>query len=246
MTSLNSPATFSVFMQQLATRQSPALLWYSVPGERVELSGRVLDNWVSKTANLLLDEGDVEPGDRVVLPSRLHWRSIVLALAALRVGAELVFEPVEGARVEAGFDPALLAGSEAEMPLLLAEQPLAPRFLGEVPPGLVDYAAEVRSHPDVFMGYVEAGDHDWAWAGTGYGQLMEDVRARVAEADQAGGAGASAWAWEATQLTAPYLVDLLAALSSGAAALVLDPTIEWSEERISRVLADEQARFVRR
>ena len=41
---------------------SPRLTWYGPDSERVELSGRVLDNWVAKTSNLLQDELDAEPG----------------------------------------------------------------------------------------------------------------------------------------------------------------------------------------
>ncbi len=41
---------------------SPRLTWYGPDAERVELSGRVLDNWVAKTSNLFQDELDAEPG----------------------------------------------------------------------------------------------------------------------------------------------------------------------------------------
>ena len=40
---------------------SPRLTWYGPDSERVELSGRVLDNWVAKTSNLLQDELDDRP-----------------------------------------------------------------------------------------------------------------------------------------------------------------------------------------
>ena len=43
---------------------SPRLTWYGPDSERVEFSGRVLDNWVAKTSNLLQDELDAEPGMR--------------------------------------------------------------------------------------------------------------------------------------------------------------------------------------
>ncbi len=33
----------------------PRLTWYGADGERVELSARVLENWVAKTANLLVE-----------------------------------------------------------------------------------------------------------------------------------------------------------------------------------------------
>src|SRR5213595_2296246 len=71
---------------------SPRLTWYGPDSERVELSGRVLDNWVAKTSNLLQDELDAEPGMslRVDLPA--HWKSFVWALAGWQLGMELVLD----------------------------------------------------------------------------------------------------------------------------------------------------------
>ena len=45
----------------------PRLTWYGAGGERIELSGAVLANWVAKTTNLLVEEFDAGPGTRVVL-----------------------------------------------------------------------------------------------------------------------------------------------------------------------------------
>ena len=59
----------------------PWLTWYSVSGERVELSGRVFDNWVAKSANLLSEEFDLSPGDVVGIDMPGHWKSAALALA---------------------------------------------------------------------------------------------------------------------------------------------------------------------
>ncbi|MGN6441414.1 MAG: TIGR03089 family protein, partial [Arthrobacter sp.] len=60
---------------------APRLTWYGPDGERVELSGRVLDNWVAKTSNLLQDELDAEPGMSLRLDMPAHWKSLVWALA---------------------------------------------------------------------------------------------------------------------------------------------------------------------
>ena len=49
--------------------------------ERVELSARVLENWVAKTANLLVEELDVEVGDPVLLALPAHWRTVAWRLA---------------------------------------------------------------------------------------------------------------------------------------------------------------------
>ena len=52
----------------------PRLTWYGDDGERVELSGHVLDNWVTKTANLLVEEYQAGPLTRVLLDLPVHWR----------------------------------------------------------------------------------------------------------------------------------------------------------------------------
>ncbi|MEO8749738.1 MAG: TIGR03089 family protein, partial [Allobranchiibius sp.] len=68
---------------------SPRITCYDdATGERIELSGKVLANWVAKAANLLQDELDAAPGTVVSL--RLppdHWRTYYWAFAAWCVGA---------------------------------------------------------------------------------------------------------------------------------------------------------------
>jgi len=71
---------------------SPRLTWYGPDSERVELSGRVLDNWVAKTSNLLQDELDAEPGMRLNLDLPAHWKSMIWALAAWLLGMETVLD----------------------------------------------------------------------------------------------------------------------------------------------------------
>ncbi|MEE6283139.1 TIGR03089 family protein [Georgenia sp. MJ170] len=68
----------------------PRLTWYGADDERVELSGRVLANWVTKATNLLAEEGEVEPGTRVLLDVPVHWRGLVWALATWAAGGHLV------------------------------------------------------------------------------------------------------------------------------------------------------------
>ncbi len=134
---------------------SPRLTWYGPDSERVELSGRVLDNWVAKTSNLLQDELDAEPGTRLRLDLPAHWKSVILAVAAWQLGAEVVFAGAE-AELLATTDPAHGAaegGFDAVMAVALPA--LAMRWPGGLPSGAVDYAAEVRSHGDVFMAHVD-------------------------------------------------------------------------------------------
>ena len=57
-------------------------------GERIELSGRVLANWVDKAANALRTSTTPHPARvvRLDLPT-LHWRTAYWALAMWSVGA---------------------------------------------------------------------------------------------------------------------------------------------------------------
>src|SRR5690554_3374176 len=71
----------------------PRLTWYGPDSERIELSGHVLDNWVTKTANLLVEEFDAGPGTRVLIDLPPHWRAVVWALAVWRTGAHVVLDP---------------------------------------------------------------------------------------------------------------------------------------------------------
>jgi uncharacterized protein (TIGR03089 family) len=134
---------------------SPRLTWYGPGGERVELSGRVLDNWVAKTSNLLQDELDAEPGTRLRLDLPAHWKSLILALAAWQLGMELILDAGD-ADLVATADPGPAAAQGAfDAVLAVALPALAMRWPGELPGGVVDYAAEVRSHGDVFLPHVD-------------------------------------------------------------------------------------------
>jgi uncharacterized protein (TIGR03089 family) len=132
---------------------SPRLTWYGPDSERVELSGRVLDNWVAKTSNLLQDELDAEPGMRLNLDLPAHWKSMIWALAAWQLGMETVLD---------GGDAELLVtdrpGTDEgkyDAVIAVALPALAMRWPGELPAGVIDYAAEVRSHGDVFMAHTD-------------------------------------------------------------------------------------------
>lgn len=95
MTASTTPPAHIADLQHLITRDPgrPRVTWYGDDSERVELSGAVLHNWVSKTVNLLVEEFDAAPGSRVLLDLPTHWRAIVWALATWRTGATLVVLP---------------------------------------------------------------------------------------------------------------------------------------------------------
>ena len=122
---------------------------YARDGERVELSARVLDTWVSKTANLLVEEFDAGPGTTVVLDLPAHWRSAVWQLAAWSTGAGVALgaDAAGDVLVTADAAAAEAAGGDAVVVALAA---LATSFPGGAPAGALDYARVVPGHGDVF------------------------------------------------------------------------------------------------
>lgn len=74
----------------------PLLTWYDdATGERTELSGATLANWVAKTANLLVDELALGPGSTagVLLPP--HWQTAAVLLGCWSAGLTVAGEPAD-------------------------------------------------------------------------------------------------------------------------------------------------------
>lgn len=239
---IDSIPTFTAFISSLARRQSPALLWYSAQGERIELSGRVLDNWVSKSANFLVDECELGAAQQYTLTQQVHWRSLVLLLAGLRVGARLTFESGgEGSQVHAAFSPTEIEQSAAEYPVLVDRGPLSMRFMGQAPAGTTDYCAEVRSHSDAYSGFSLSHESDAAFKGLTYRELMQRAAARAAQLSQLTATETHSLLLETSKLSLNATVDVLGALMAGYSVLVLDPQEEWANERKNRIISDERA-----
>ena len=125
----------------------PRLTWYA-PAERVELSGHVLDNWVTKTANLLVEEYDAGPGTRVLLDLPVHWRSVVWAFAVWRVGACVMVPGASTTRVDLVVTDRPAAHSGGDI-VAVALPALARSFDGDLPPGVVDATGAVMTYGDV-------------------------------------------------------------------------------------------------
>ncbi|HEY5335202.1 MAG TPA: TIGR03089 family protein [Mycobacteriales bacterium] len=71
----------------------PLVTFYDdATGERTELSAVTFDNWVAKTANLLVDGLGLGPGDDAVLALPLHWQSLVVAAGCWAAGLTVGFE----------------------------------------------------------------------------------------------------------------------------------------------------------
>ncbi|MDQ6648926.1 MAG: TIGR03089 family protein [Actinomycetota bacterium] len=142
----------------------PLLTYYDdATGERVELSVATSANWVAKSANLLRDGLDVEPGDAVALLLPAHWQSAVLVLACWAAGATAV--PASSRADAAAGAVVVFAAADrlAEAAALggrdvvgLSLLPMGAR-LAAVPRGVLDYAVEVPGYGDAFTPYAPIG-----------------------------------------------------------------------------------------
>src|SRR5690242_2919202 len=78
-------AMFDAASQQDAAR--PLLTYYDdATNERTELSGATLGNWVAKTANMLVDECGVEPGQWAAVGLPPHWQTAAVLLGCWTAG----------------------------------------------------------------------------------------------------------------------------------------------------------------
>ena len=170
----------------------PRITWYGGDGDRVELSARTLENWVAKTANLLVEEFDAGPGSRIGLRLPPHWRTVTWLLAVWSVGACAVLPREGGAAPQADPEPdavvtadpaaAVAAGVEPARIVAVALPALATAFGAGLPAGALDGAAAVRTHGDVFVPLVSPTDDDEALAPGAdqplhYGELLSAAAA---------------------------------------------------------------------
>jgi uncharacterized protein (TIGR03089 family) len=186
--------------------------WYGADGERIELSAKVLDNWVAKSANFLVDELDAGPGSAVLVDLPGHWRTLAWLLAIWATGGAAVVVSGTGQRavppLPAGLHPdAVLtarprqwAGLPGATLLAVALPALATRFTGDLPATAVDAATEVRGHGDVFVPLVRPVPADPALVTpdgtvTAYGDLLATpaTPATAATATTAATTGRLSW-----------------------------------------------------
>lgn len=222
----------------------PRLTWYGPAGERIELSGAVLDNWVSKTTNLLVEELDAGPGTRVLLDLPPHWRTVVWALAAWRVGATVATD----AHAAAGTADVVVSDRPGTITLprgagvvAVALPALARRFDGDLPAGALDAAQSVMTYGDV-VGWapavepaepaLEVGGTPVPHAGlvaaaTGAAPVPAGSRALLPVADERGA-------------TASVLLTTLGVLAGGGSVVLLRPEAGDAADRAERVAASER------
>jgi len=116
-------------------------------GTRVELSVATMRNWAAKTANWLVDELDVTPGDRVAVLLPAHWQTAAVLLGAWWCGAEVV---TSGPSVVAFVPPGGTA-DEATVTAVASLDPMGRDLRGDVPAGSVDYIGDARLFGDDYL-----------------------------------------------------------------------------------------------
>lgn len=138
-----------------ADGSAPLFTFYDLDaGARTELSATSFSNWVDKTSNLLVDEVAVDHGDVISMPLAVeapgHWLTAVWQLACWQVGLVVdVTNPSLPAAVVTG---RAWQGHAAREVFACALHPLGFGFGEPLPGGVRDYAFEVRSHADRFIG----------------------------------------------------------------------------------------------
>ena len=201
---------------------SPFLTYYDdASGERIELSALTTANWVAKTANLLVDEYDLESGYTVAIGLPPHWLGVVWALSTWSAGAEVTTGT--GDLAITGPDFAVRGARETIASALL---PLGGRFREPIPDGIHDYGAEVYNHPDVFVPLDPPAATSPAYDGTSHADLIrtaEPIGDRVLVT---------------TDLVGPAGVGVLVGVISGGGSIVLCRNLD--EAKLERRIVDEK------
>ncbi|HEY7271408.1 MAG TPA: TIGR03089 family protein [Actinoplanes sp.] len=152
-------------------------------GDRTELSGATLDNWVAKTANLLVDGAGLGSGDTVAVLLPPHWQTAAILLGAWAAG----LVPHLGDRpqsVDALFSTPDRADAAAAWPAVdryaTGLLPLAAP-LRDVPAGYTDYVVEVRAFGDQFVPVPAVTGADPAFGGWVHAEICQVAATRAAE-----------------------------------------------------------------
>lgn len=160
----------------LANSAKPLITHYDDRlGSRVELSVATTVNWAAKTANWLVDEFDVEPGDDVAVLLPAHWQTAGVLLGAWWCGANVVAEP-DGARVVfTGPEQQVRAPAVAVVSL----DPMGRGLTTEPTDGALDYVTEARMSGDQFRPLQPIPGDTPALTSSTVDELLAEARTRA-------------------------------------------------------------------
>jgi uncharacterized protein (TIGR03089 family) len=175
------PQAFSAAVGRDPT--APLVTFYDdASDDRTELSGATLDNWVAKTANLLVDGAGLGVGDTAAVLLPPHWQTAAILLGAWAAGlatspgdapqpVDVLFTTPEQAEAAAAW-PAIDRYATGLLPLA------GP--LRAVPPGYADYVVEVRPFGDRFVPVQPVTGSDTAIGGRVHAEVCQAAAARAA------------------------------------------------------------------
>lgn len=236
------PMPLPRLLARLAAASQPRLTWYGPDDERVELSGPVLDNWVTKTANLLVEEYEAGPGSEVFLDLPVHWRSVIWAMATWRVGASTALDG-NALRSDVVVTDRPEAHEGANV-VAVALPALARSFDRPLPPGAVDATAAVMTYGDVLT-FMPEPDPAAPAVRTGEAEVAHDGLEQWAAAATAGTDVAGA-----RTLVLPgasrerALAAVLGVLAADGSVVLCDPEVAAEllrdDERRSRLTGTER------
>lgn len=185
----------------------PALTWYGSDG-RIELSGKVSANHLSKIAGYLTDELWLDPGAELELDLPAHWKQVLWGLGAMLAGLQVHLPGAEHPTSPAAVltaDPFAREGT-ADAVAALDLGPLALQWTGApLPAGTFDASAEVLGAPDHLLDDSRHPSSNFA-AWEDLGEFTEESERLVVALDRSPASAAAALASAAQQLTRGSLV----------------------------------------
>jgi len=155
-------STFPLLLERrlAADPGQPLVTFYDdATGERTELSVKTYANWVSKTANLFVDELMLDPGDDLRIDLPPHWLGVVFLGALWTCGLRLDDDAPVAIVGPDGLD------RPAATTMAVSLLPFAVRFREALPAGVLDHGVLWAGQSDVFsatdardLGDVEPND----------------------------------------------------------------------------------------
>lgn len=143
-----------------ADPSSPRLTIYNeATGSRLDFSAFTLDNWAAKVGNMLVEEFDLAPGNRIAIYLAPSWQASVIALGALAAGVDVTFEaePADVLFTDIHTAEQFTESDETDITdiAVVSDDPFG-RGLAELglqlPEGCVDFSPTVRFYGDHFLG----------------------------------------------------------------------------------------------
>jgi len=174
----------------------PFITFYDdATGERTELSYLTFDNWVSKTANLLIDEAGLSAGDTISVNMPPHWLAGAIMVAGWRAGMAISHDGGDSDVAFATVDRLDQAAAAAQV-YAVATAPLAIGLRGDDAQaaeavGAADFLTEVRGHGDHFRAPEPVDPDAPALVGLPGGASRSQRALVEATADRAGELGVS-------------------------------------------------------